>query len=138
MDVDQIIATLGIAAHDQVVVSESVENLWSVIEYSPEFMALLQDDGFASRLNAYLQGHTVRRIEKLEFIDASYGHIGEMIAALRGKGESYAYFHNGGMPGLKHRGPTVDLDAALRSVGWRALSDEEMRVLYLAPNIVRC
>ena len=137
MEVSQILGILGVTAKDELALHETPEGLWGDIEKSPSLMALLQDDEFASRLNVHLQCHTVRRIDAAEFIDASYGHIGEMIASLRGKGESYAYYHNGGMWGLNHRGPTDDLDLALRSIGWRTLSDDEMRVLYLAPNLVR-
>jgi len=138
MDVDQVIRILGIKAEDSVIVHETAEVLWQDFEKSTGLTTRLQDDVFASRLNAHLQGHTVRRIETPEFVDASYGDIGAMIASLRGKGESYAIFHNGGFWGVDHRGPTDDLDAALGAIGWRALSNEEMRVLYLAPNLVRC
>jgi hypothetical protein len=138
MDADQVVRTLGIKAEDEVVVHETAEVLWRDIEKSAELVTLLQDDVFASRLNAHLQGHIVRRLGTPEFVDASYGHIGEMVATLRGKGESYAIFHGGGLPGVDHRGPTDDLDAALGAIGWRALSNDEMRVLYSAPNLVRC
>jgi hypothetical protein len=138
MAADHITRTLGISADEQVIVrQDDLSELSNDIQQSAEFMALLQDDVFASRLNAHLQAHTVRRIEKAEFVDASYGHVGQMIATLRDKGESHVFYHNGGIWGLDHRGPTDDLDAALRSVGWRALSDDEMRVLYSAPNLRR-
>lgn len=104
MNVDQVIRILGIDADDTVVVHETAEILWRDIEKSTELVAQLQDNVFASRFNAHLQGHTVRRIGTLEFVDASYGHIGEMIAALRGKGESYAIFHNGGLSGRRSSG----------------------------------
>lgn len=88
MDIDEVTRMLGINADDEVVVRESAEVLWRDIEQSTELVTRLQDDVFASRLNVYLQCHTVRRIEAPEYVDASYGHIGKMIAALRGKGES--------------------------------------------------
>ena len=139
MDVDRVLHILGINALDQVVVhQENADVLWRDIEKSSELVTRLQDDAFATRLNAHLQSHTVRRIDGPEFVDASYGHVGAMIAGLRGKGESYAIFHNGGFPGVNLGAPKDDLDAALASIGWRAISDEEMSVLFLAPNLVRC
>lgn len=137
MEVDKITEALGIGIDGKAVVRQSIDELWQDIGRSPEFLARLQDDTFASRLNALLQGHIVRRIAKPEFVDASYGHIGEMIAALRGRGESHLYYHNGGLRGLDHRGAVEDLDRCLRSVGWRVLSDDEMRALYRAPNLTR-
>lgn len=45
--------------------------------------------------------------------------------------------HNDDLRGLNCQDPTNDIDSALRSVSWRALSDDEMRVLYQASNLVR-
>lgn len=124
-------------AEDKVVLHETADVLRRDIEKSPELVTRLQDDTFASRLNAHLQGHTVRRLGTHEFMDASWGHIGEMIATLRGKGEHRMIFEGGGFFGVNHRGPTDDLDVALRDIGWRALSNDEERVLYSAPNLIR-
>lgn len=138
MHLDEVVYTLGIKAEDKVIVRETAEVLWRDMERAPELVALLQDDAFASRLNQHLQCFIVRRIETPEFVDASYDEIGKMIATLRGRGESHVLYRIGGFPGVDHQRTTDDLDAALQAVGWRALSDSEMRALYLAPNLVRC
>jgi hypothetical protein len=138
MDVGRVIQILAISAGDQVFLYETAEELWQDIGRSPEHVARLQNDVFAFRFNLYLQGICLRRIGTLEYMDASYDDIALMIAGLRGKGESLLTFNLGVLPGVDLRGPRDDLDAALNAVGWRALSEDEQRVLYKAPNLVRC
>lgn len=136
MDIDDNLSVLGIESDTQVILYEDCERLREDIERSEEFMSILQDDEFASRLNAHLQIHIVRGIDTPEFVHASYGHIGEMIANLRGKGESYLVYHNARI-GVDRLGQTDDLDSYLRSVGWRTASDDEVAAMYKAPNLVR-
>ena len=137
MDSDSAVRTLGIEANQKIVIYQRSKELWQDVARSPELVARLQDDAFAFRFNLYLQGVCLQRIGTLEYMDASYDEIALMIVELRAKGEDNLMFKLSiPPPTVDMKGPIEDFDSVLNSIGWRPLTLDEQRVLYLAPHIV--
>jgi hypothetical protein len=130
---DEVFFSDGVAYRPSVVLNEN--SFEDAMANQPEFISALQNDSFAFTLNRELWVEYLCTMDASVHWAPSRGEAGNTIARLRGFGEYYLDFENGGPYPEPPRTDRSVLLTTLAAAGWRYQNDDEIRRFY--PELIR-